>query len=435
MVWSIRDVFDASRAMLTIHEARSSVILVSMSGGWLVSLASLVASALGVPLSDLEPSVAPDAPVGHSALDVTSRSQAETDTEDDAWRFDPVRCDTQYDVEVPSGRRWVRHRVQSRETIPDIAFRHGVAPWEVRGWNVLGDSVNRVKRGVRLKIKAARIPPPREKIEYEVQEGDSWGSVAHAFGARAPDLRAYNYPYRGKMTPGTVLKVHADPIVRDWVAATPDPAERVPRGGVGVGSPDMGSLLGGVRIPEGEGYWLRLPRSAYGTTHAVTELLTAMSDFRAKSSWAGTLAIGAMSGPRGGPLGHHKSHQTGRDLDIRLPRREGVSRYAELKVRRVDWAAAWAFVQALSLVDTQVIFLDYKRQKYLYRAAKAAGADEDTLKSMLQYPRGAYVRRGLVRHYPGHEKHFHVRFGCGPCEVSCTTAALTDAAKANAPAD
>ncbi|MGH1345454.1 MAG: penicillin-insensitive murein endopeptidase [Nannocystales bacterium] len=408
-----------------------------MSGGWLATLATLVASALGMPLADLQPSGAQDAPAGQTVPEgsVDESTPPAEEEDDGAWRFDPARCDTQHEVEVPLRRRWVRHRVQSRETISDIAFRHGVAPWEVRGWNVLGDTVHRVKRGARLKIKAARIPPPREKIEYEVQEGDSWGSVARAFGATPSDLRAYNYPYRGKMDPGTILKVHADPILRDWIAATPAQGELVPRGAVGVGSPDMGSLLGGVRIPEGEGYWLRLPRSAYGTTYAVTAFLTALSDFRDKSSWAGTLAIGAMSGPRGGPLGHHKSHQTGRDLDVRLPRREGVSRYAELKVRRVDWGAAWAFVQALSLVDTQVIFLDYKRQKYLYRAAKAAGADEGTLKSMLQYPRGAYVRRGLVRHYPGHEKHFHIRFGCGPCEVSCTTAALTEAAQANAPAD
>ena len=77
--------------------------------------------------------------------------------------------------------------------------------------------------------------------------------------------------------------------------------------------------------------------------------------------------------------------------------------------RRVDWTAAWEFVLALAEVDTQVVFLDYKRQKYLHRAAKAAGADEDTIREMLQYPRGSYARRGLVRHYPGHEKHFHPR--------------------------
>ncbi len=398
-------------------------------------MATLVASALGLPLADLQPSGAQAAPPGPSALKLVAGDLDGADGAAGSWRFDPVLCDTGHTVEVPASPRWVRHKVQSRETISELAFRHGVAPWEVRAWNDLGDEVERVKRGVRLRIKAARIPPPREKLVYEVQAGDTWGSVAHAFGATAPDVRAYNYPYRGKMKPGSVLTVHSDPILRDWIGASPEDGELVARGGVGVGSPDMGSLLGGVRIPDGEGYRLRFPHTAYGTTHAVTELLRALSGFRDNATWPGTLAIGAMSGPRGGPLGHHKSHQTGRDIDIRLPRREEVSRYADLIVRRVDWAAAWAFVQALSRVDAEVVFLDYKRQKHLYRAAQAAGADETTIESLLQYPRGAYVRRGLVRHYPGHEKHFHVRFGCGPCEVACTGAALTDAAEANGPVD
>lgn len=406
-----------------------------MAGGWMTTLATLVASALGLPLADFEPG-ADDAPTGQAAVtSADAVSDGEEEPDSDRWTFDPARCDTTHDVEVPERRRWLRHRVQSRETVSEIAFRHGVAPWEVRGWNDLEPDVERVKRGRRLKVKAARIPPPREVVEYSVQEGDSWTSVAHRFGVTASDLRAYNYPYRSKMKPGRSLTVHADPILRDWVAASPPEGEPIARGAVGIGSPDMGTLLAGVRIPEGEGYWLRLPRSSYGTTHAVTELLAAISDFRDHTAWEGTLALGAMSGPRGGRLGHHKSHQTGRDIDIRLPRREGVSRYAELRPRRVDWAAAWAFVLAMSRVDTQVIFLDYKRQKYLYRAAKAAGTDEDMLKSMLQYPRGAYARRGLVRHYPGHEKHFHVRFGCGPCEVACTSASLSDQEHANAPAD
>jgi LysM repeat protein len=394
----------------------------------MAAFAGVVASALGLPSWF----ASADDPAGQVASP-GAEPEGVLPEEDEHWSFDPGRCDTLHTVEVPERRRWLRHKVRSRETVSDIAFRHGVAPWEVRGWNGLGPEVDRVKRGTRLRVKAARVPPLRTRLDYTVVEGDSWASIARAHGATASDLRAYNYPYRGKMKPGTSITVHADPVVRDWVAADPG-NERVPRGAVGVGSPDMGRLLSGVRIPEGEGYWLRLPRSAYGTTHAVTELLAALDDFRGQTPWSGKLAIGAMSGPRGGPLGHHKSHQTGRDIDIRLPRREGVSRYAELRVRRVDWAAAWQFVLALSRVDTQVVFLDYKRQKYLYRAAKAAGADETTLGAMLQYPRGAYVRRGLVRHYPGHEKHFHVRFGCGPCELACTTASLGDS-DPNTPAD
>lgn len=389
----------------------------------MMTFVTSIASALGIPVADFDFGSLVDDPAGQAVPE----SVREDDVE--GWTFEPGLCGTARDVEVPQRRRWVRHKVRSRETISEIAFRYGAAPWEVRGWNGLGDEVRRVKRGTRLRIKASRIPPTRESIEYTVMEGDTWVSIARAHGATAVDLRAYNYPYRGKMKPGTTLKVLAEPILRDWIAAGEGVDERVARGGVGIGSPDLGTLLGGVRIPDpgsDDRYWLRLPRTAYGTTHAVTQLLTAIDTFEEGTAWTGTLAIGAMSGPRGGALGHHKSHQTGRDVDIRLPRRAGVSRYAELRPRRVDWAAAWEFVLALAEVDTQVIFLDYKRQKFLRRAAEAAGADEATMREMLQYPRGAHARRGLVRHYPGHEKHFHIRFGCGPCEVSCSTATLAD---------
>ncbi len=394
----------------------------------MLTFVTSIAGALGIPLADFELRPLGDDPAGQAVPDGDEGEEQDEDVAD-GWTFDPGRCGTTLEVEVPQRRRWVRHKVRSRETISEIAFRYGAAPWEVRGWNGLGDEVRRVKRGTRLRIKASRIPPTREAIEYSVKNGDSWGSIAHAHGTTAVDLRAYNYPYRGKMKPGTTLKVLADPILRDWIAAGDGTSERVARGGVGIGSPDLGTLLGGVRIPDpasDDRYWLRLPRTAFGTTHAVTQLLDAIDAFEGSTAWSGTLAIGAMSGPRGGALGHHKSHQTGRDVDIRLPRRAGVSRYAELRPRRVDWAAAWEFVLALAEVDTQVIFLDYKRQKYLHRAAMEAGADEDTLRAMLQYPRGSHARRGLVRHYPGHEKHFHIRFGCGPCEVACSTATLAE---------
>ncbi len=85
-------------------------------------------------------------------------------------------------------------------------------------------------------------------------------------------------------------------------------------------------------------------------------------------------------------------------------------------------------VKAFAQTDAVVIFLDYKRQKYLYRAAKGAGATPEELETLLQYPRGGHVKRGLVRNFPGHDKHMHVRFGCGPCEVACVSmsASTTD---------
>ena len=141
-----------------------------------MTFATLVASALGLPLVGFEPSAVDD-PQGQAVLE----SESDPDEEPDAWTFEPARCNTSLDVEVPERRRWIRHKVQSRETISEIAFRYGVAPWEVRGWNGLGEAVDRVKRGLRLRVKASRIPPPKEAVEYTIVEGDTWGSVARRF--------------------------------------------------------------------------------------------------------------------------------------------------------------------------------------------------------------------------------------------------------------
>ncbi len=246
--------------------------------------------------------------------------------------------------------------------------------------------------------------------------------VAH--GVDAADLRAYNWPYQGKMRPGERLSVWVDPIVYDWIRSGPplsfeEEGSVIRRGGISVGPPDAGRLINGVQIPEGDGYRLRFPESAYGSTHAVTQLVSGMRAFRDATSWTGEIAIGAMSRSRGGPLGSHASHQSGRDVDIRLPRRAGVSSWASLTPSRVDWTATWDLVVALASVDTQVIFLEYKAQRRLYRAAVASGASAEALDALLQYPRGSHARRGLVRHADGHDKHLHVRFGCGPCETEC----------------
>jgi murein endopeptidase len=129
--------------------------------------------------------------------------------------------------------------------------------------------------------------------------------------------------------------------------------------------------------------------------------------------------LGSMSRQRGGPLGGHKSHQTGRDLDVGLPRKPGVSPWKTLTRHRIDWQAAWALVRALADADVAVIYLDYGRQRWLRDAAREAGATDEEIRRVLQYPRGSAARRGIVRHADGHTGHLHVRFRCGPCETEC----------------
>lgn len=342
---------------------------------------------------------------------------------------EPVRCSETHTVQPADGRRFVRHRTVPRETLAQVAHRYDVPPWKLREWNGIADDVERVRRGTRLRVKAQRVPPSRERIEYTVRENDTWWKVAVSHGVDSMDLRAYNWPYRDKMTPGQTLQIWIDPIVYDWVQSTPggplSSMSSVRPGAVGVGPPNDGSLVNGVRIPEGPGYRLRFPKSAYGTTHAVTQFVRAMDRFSTQTDYPRRIAVGTMSRQRGGRVGSHESHQTGRDLDVRLPRRADIPRWWGFKPSRIDWHTTWTLVRALAETDVEVIFVDYRMQRRLYKAAKASGASEEERARLIQYPRGSHARLGLVRHEPGHDKHMHVRFGCGPCEVECVARTAT----------
>lgn len=312
--------------------------------------------------------------------------------------------------------RWIRHHRAPRETLRQVALRHGVSESKLREWNGLAPDDPAPRRKKRLKIWARRKPPPRRRVDYTVQEGDTWWSVALRHGVDGRDLRAYNWPARKKMKPGGQLQIWVDPVVYDWILAGPDPLppdldRGWRRGAFSVGTPNEGVLVNGLRIPDTEGVHLRIPRSAYGTSHAVHELLAALEEFRARTDYPTEIdvGLGSMSRPRGGEIGGHLSHQSGRDIDIKLLRRPDVAAWREIRGTRVQWSAVWDLVYALSKRDVMIIFLDQRARRRLFRAAREAGAK----------PEDIDVARRLVRHSPGHEHHLHVRFGCGPFEPEC----------------
>jgi murein endopeptidase len=132
--------------------------------------------------------------------------------------------------------------------------------------------------------------------------------------------------------------------------------------------------------------------------------------------------LGSMSLPHGGPLPGHGSHQTGRDLDIRLPLSADNPPWFPIKPWRVDYEALWKLVEALADTgEIEAVFLDYELQKGLHKAATELGADQDALHRLIQWPRGRAEGEGLVRHAGGHLSQIHVRFRCGRHETECVS--------------
>lgn len=184
-----------------------------------------------------------------------------------------------------------------------------------------------------------------------------------------------------------------------------------------VGQPWNGRLVNGEALPQGDGYRIRRPSRAYGANHVVDHLQRAIAGVRAMYD-VHTLAIGDLSAPQGGKIGDHHSHQSGLDVDVgfyfhAMP--EGypdtfVAANADLDLDAM-WALLLAFVRTAELPDgVQMIFLDYDIQATLYKFAKKRGTPDADLATIFQYPRGKDTLAGIVRHWPHHGDHFHVRF-------------------------
>lgn len=337
----------------------------------------------------------------------------------------------------PDETKTVQHVVVPREGIHEIAVRYGVSTKQIKRWNRLKRS--RLKTGQKLEIRAHRVPPPKEKIVHLVAEGETWGSVAASYRVSTKDLHGWNWQTK-ELGPGTQLTLWYDPgrpwtVMRKLGPVAPASFD-IRKDGQSVGRPDRGRIKKAVELPERpELYTKRQAGGLWGSSHTIEQLMTAIAVFRHDTGFEGELVIGALSRRGGGRFPPHRSHQSGRDVDIRLPLLPGAVSTHDPHPDEIDWYAAWGFVQALHDLGTvKVIFLDIKLQRRLYEAARVLGVSHDTLREMVQWtPKSG--REPIVRHSRGHTGHFHIRFVCGPDEPRCKKRKLVKPApKADAPA-
>jgi penicillin-insensitive murein endopeptidase len=142
------------------------------------------------------------------------------------------------------------------------------------------------------------------------------------------------------------------------------------------------------------------------------------------------LSVGDLSAAGGGPVGHHASHQSGRDADLaffvldRRGRSVTLDDYVSFArdgramqggALRFDVARNWALVEAL-VDDPQVrvehIFVANGLRALLLAHARATGVSAGTL-----------ARAEAVMHQPvhasPHANHFHVRIACPSGDDAC----------------
>ncbi|MCA9714191.1 MAG: penicillin-insensitive murein endopeptidase, partial [Myxococcales bacterium] len=251
---------------------------------------------------------------------------------------------------------------------------------------------------------------------YRVGDELRPGLTLEAIGRQRVILRLEDGSLRSLQLAGAAPLVLAEgptPGIRARIYSGPLEALLAPvsAGGVGVGGPNGGRLVNAVQLPENPQLYTRKhPANAWGSTHTITALQRSVARFRKQSGYQGAVVIGDISKRHGGRFYPHKSHQSGRDVDIALPGSPGAR----------DWDATWGLVRALIDSDrVERIFLDYGRQSELYEAARRVGESTESLARELQFPEGRYAP-AIVQHQSGHEEHIHVRFKCGPDERGCT---------------
>lgn len=321
----------------------------------------------------------------------------------------------------------VKHVLIPGETLEDVARRYQVPVADLEKWNAIKAGAPIPKKKKDLRVFTTSLPPPREKVEHQVKRGDTWDSIAKALGVDVERLRRYNPRLGDKLDHTKKLKVVAwrDLDVSPMAALTTKLGQiRVRAGGYSIGKPNRGKLVRGVELPDRPDLYVkRKPDEAYGSTHTVLQTLAAITRFRHESGYKGPLAIGAMSRPRGGRFRPHKSHQSGRDVDIRMPLLPTAEGKKHTTSADVDWKATWKLIRAfLDTGEVEYIFLDYRLQKHLYKAAREAGATREQLDAWMEWPIPVKKRankRIIIRHVDGHTVHFHVRIRCAANEKHC----------------
>lgn len=301
------------------------------------------------------------------------------------------------------------HVVEAGESLWAIAKRHGCDVEDVRQANTDLDGV--IYPGQKLEI-------PRcggETIAVLVKKGDTLSGIAKRYRTTTQALQTLNELSGTAIYVGQTLKI-----------PTPEPTFIT---GQSIGKPHQGKLKQATRVPYDAGYYRRRLERTWAAKYVVEQLTTTIQEVRARYPGLPRLALGDLSARRGGPLSGHSSHQSGRDVDVGFFFRTNPAGYPQAFVSAKNGtlhdAANWALLERLIARvgkpgGVELVFLDYKIQKRLYQAARKAGVSRQKLKTIFQYPDGAFAQGRIVQHVSHHDDHFHIRFACPPNDKSCS---------------
>lgn len=297
----------------------------------------------------------------------------------------------------------LEHRVERGETLSAIAARHGLSIDELLAQNP-GLHPDRLREG-----QTIAIDRDRAQLRYAVLPGDTLTRIAQMHGVSLSELARWNPDLDpNRIRAGQELTIYP---------STPASHSE------SIGAPASGELVHARRLPPGPGYRIRTPERAWGTDETVRGVIHAFAHARRRHPRAPKLAVHDLSLRKGGPIDEHRSHQSGRDVDIAYPQKrcdDGLCQFGRLLPQQLDAELTWTLLHYwLERNLLEAVFIDYRLQVPLYRVARARGATREQLLRWFQYPRGRGEPLGVIRHFPKHDDHMHVRFGCDATDPEC----------------
>ena len=309
----------------------------------------------------------------------------------------------EYDKPVEKKKRGRTYRVQKGDTLTGIALRHDTTVAKLVASNP-GLKADRIYPGQTIDLGV-----PRPEVVFRLERGDTLLAAADRYGVSARDLTRWNAKLSHQNPrPGTDIRIYTR------VPVSPSQA---------IGPTNRGRLENGVRLPSHRGYVVRTPARAYGTEETTRWIVAAFDAVNARFKSTKVVRIHDISDRDGGRIRDHKSHQNGRDADISYYQKECSSngcRFEDFRSSELDVARQWALLEYwLRHGQAEMIFIDYRLQAKLYRYARRKGVTKAQLDRWIQYPRGKYEPNGVIRHFPNHEDHLHVRFVCPYSDLKC----------------
>ncbi len=176
-------------------------------------------------------------------------------------------------------------------------------------------------------------------------------------------------------------------------------------GPVSIGFTNAGRLVNGVPFPTGGNWVVVQPEGSFGTQETIDFIIAAMGEVETRFPNTPPLRINHIAKKEGGYLRPHRSHQSGRDVDLGFyyPTADPVR--VRAREQHIDVARNWALVRSLVVnTDVQFILVDKRVQKVLRAHAESVGENRAWLDSLFG------GSEPLIRHARGHRDHFHVRF-------------------------